>query len=208
MQRKGNLFIFSAPSGAGKDTVLKEILKRDEDIKLSISTVTRQMRTGEKEGEKYNFISVDEFEKMLSEKAFLEYNEYCGNYYGTPKAPVEKWLQEGKNVILEIDVNGAFKVKKKMPEAVMIFMMPKSFEVLKQRLEGRGTESKEVVEKRLKQASKEIYFAKEYDYIFFNDKLEDAVNDFMSIIRANALLNKNMKLELRKVIDDAESINW
>lgn len=208
MQRKGNLFIFSAPSGAGKDTVLKEILKRDEDIRLSISTVTRQMRTGEKEGEKYNFISVDEFEKMLAEKAFLEYNEYCGNYYGTPKAPVEKWLEEGKNVILEIDVNGAFKVKKKMPEAIMIFMMPKSFEVLKQRLEGRGTESKEVVEKRLKQASKEIYFAKEYDYIFFNDELEDAVNDFMSIIRANALLNKNMKLELRKVIDDAESINW
>lgn len=208
MQRKGNLFIFSAPSGAGKDTVLKEILKRDEDIRLSISTVTRQMRTGEKEGEKYNFISVDEFEKMLTEKAFLEYNEYCGNYYGTPKAPVERWLEEGKNVILEIDVNGAFKVKKKMPEAVMIFMMPKSFEVLKQRLEGRGTESKEVVEKRLKQAAKEIYFAKEYDYIFFNDKLEDAVNDFMSIIRANALLNKNMKLELRKVIDDAESINW
>lgn len=208
MQRKGNLFIFSAPSGAGKDTVLKEILKNDNTIKLSISTVTRGMREGEKEGEKYNFISVDEFEKMISEKAFLEYNEYCGNYYGTPKAPVEKWLDEGNNVILEIDVNGAFKVKKKMPEAIMIFMMPKSFEVLKQRLEGRGTESKEVVEKRLKQAAKEIYFAKDYDYIFFNDKLEDAVNDFMSIIRANALLNKNMKLELRKVIDDAESINW
>lgn len=208
MKSKGTLFIFSAPSGAGKDTVLAEVLKQNDNLKLSISTITREMREGEVEGEKYNFISKEEFEKMLVNKELLEFNEYCGNYYGTPKAPVEKWLNDGYDVILEIDVNGAFKVKSKMPDAVMIFMLPPSVEVLKHRLEKRGTESQEVVEKRLKQAKKEIEFAREYDYIFVNDDLDDAVFDLKAIIRANALLNENMQEHLGKVIDDAKSCNW
>ena len=208
MKSKGTLFIFSAPSGAGKDTVLAEVLKQNDNLKLSISTITREMREGEVEGEKYNFISKEEFEKMLVNKELLEFNEYCGNYYGTPKAPVEKWLNDGYDVILEIDVNGAFKVKSKMPDAVMIFMLPPSVETLKHRLEKRGTESQEVVEKRLKQAKKEIEFASEYDYIFVNDDLDDAVFDLKAIIRANALLNENMQEHLGKVIDDAKSCNW
>lgn len=208
MKQRGNLFIFSGPSGIGKDTVLKEVLNSSDDIKLSISSVTRNMRVGEVEGEKYHFISREEFEELINKDALLEHNEYLGNFYGTPREPVLKWMEEGYNVILEIDVNGAFKVKKKMPEAIMIFMLPTSFDVLRHRLEKRGTETKEVIEKRVKQAAREIKFAKEYDYIFFNDDLETAVNDLKSIIRANALVNKNMKELYRKVIDDAESIDW
>ena len=208
MKRKGTLFIFSAPSGAGKDTVLAEVLKQNDNLKLSISNITRGMRQGEVEGEKYNFISKEKFEQMLVNKDFLEFNEYCGNYYGTPKAPVEKWLSEGYDVILEIDVNGAFKVKNKMPEAVMIFMLPPSVYTLKSRLEKRGTENADVVKKRLKQAKKEIEFARDYDFIFVNDDLDDAVFDLMAIIRANALLNENMQEHLGKVINDAKSCNW
>lgn len=208
MSKKGNLFIFSGPSGIGKDTVLKEVLNSSDDIKLSISSITRDMREGEVEGEKYHFISRDEFEEMINNKELLEYNEYVGNFYGTPKAPVEKWMNDGYNVILEIDVNGAFKVKKKMPDAIMVFMLPTSIDVLRHRLEKRGTEDEATIEKRLKQAAREITFAPEYDYVFFNDELEKAVNDFKSIIRANALLNENMKEQYRKVIDDAKSIDW
>ena len=208
MKQRGNLFIFSGPSGIGKDTVLKEVLNSSDDIKLSISSVTRDMRVGEVEGEKYHFISREEFEELINKDALLEHNEYLDNFYGTPREPVLKWMEEGYNVILEIDVNGAFKVKKKMPEAIMIFMLPTSFDVLRHRLEKRGTETEEVIEKRVKQAAREIKFAKEYDYIFFNDDLETAVNDLKSIIRANALVNKNMKELYRKVIDDAESIDW
>lgn len=208
MQQKGNLFIFSGPSGIGKDTVLKEVINSSDDIKLSISSITRDMRENEVEGEKYHFITREEFEKMIVNDELLEYNEYCGNLYGTPKKQVIDWINEGYNVILEIDVNGAFKVKKKMPEAVMIFMLPTEFDVLRHRLEKRGTEDEEIIKKRLKQAAKEIAFATEYDYLFFNDKLENAVNDLKSIIRANALLNENMKQQYGKVIEDAKSINW
>ena len=143
--KKGNLYIFSGPSGIGKDTVLKEVLKRDENVVLSISSVTRDMREGEKQGEKYNFISLQEFKKLLENDELLEYNEYVGNFYGTPKAPVENWINQGKNVVLEIDVNGALKVKEKMPDAIMIFMMPKSMDVLRQRLVKRGTETDETI---------------------------------------------------------------
>lgn len=207
---KGKLFIFSGPSGIGKDTVLKEVVNSCDDIKLSISSITRNMREGEVEGEKYHFISKEEFQELIKNDELLEYNEYVGNFYGTPKAPVLKWLDEGFNVILEIDVNGAFKVKEKMPEAIMVFMLPTSFDVLRHRLEKRGTETEAVIQKRLKQAAKEISFAKEYDYLFFNDVLEEAVSDFKSIIRVQpeTLLNENMNDDMRKVIEDAKSINW
>ncbi len=207
---KGNLFIFSGPSGIGKDTVLKEVVNSSDDIKLSISSITRNMREGEVEGEKYHFISKQEFEELIKNDELLEYNEYVGNFYGTPKAPVIKWLDEGYNVILEIDVNGAFRVKKKMPEAKMVFMLPTSLDVLRHRLNKRGTESEEIIEERLTQAAREISFAIEYDYLFFNDVLEEAVSDFMSIIREGnpALLKENMNETMRKVIEDAKSINW
>lgn len=204
---KGRLFILSGPSGIGKDTVLKELLKKHDNIRLSISSVTRQPRQGETDGEKYNFISRAEFEKMLKDDELLEHNEYCGNYYGTPKAPVEKWLSEGNDVILEIDVNGAAHIREKMPQAISVFMMPKSMDVLYKRLSARGTEKPEVIQMRLKQAVYEISRAGEYDYVFINDELSKAVDDFYAIIRANALLKDNMTDIINEVLEDAESFN-
>lgn len=204
---KGRLFILSGPSGIGKDTVLKELLKEHDNIRLSISSVTRQPRQGETDGEKYNFISRAEFEKMLKDDELLEHNEYCGNYYGTPKAPVEKWLSEGNDVILEIDVNGAAHIREKMPQAISVFMMPKSMDVLYKRLSARGTEKPEVIQMRLKQAVYEISRAGEYDYVFINDELSKAVDDFYAIIRANALLKDNMTDIINEVLEDAESFN-
>ena len=188
---KGNLFIFSGPSGIGKDTVLKELLKVHENIRLSISSITRNMREGEVEGEKYHFISREQFEKMLENDELLEYNEYVGNYYGTPKKPVFDWLEQGYDVILEIDVNGAMKVMEKCPEAVSVFMMPTSINVLRERLNKRGTEDKATIDKRVNQALYEIGCADKYDYVFVNDELQKAVDDLYAIIRANALLKKN-----------------
>lgn len=194
---KGKLFIISGPSGSGKDTILGEVFKTHPEIMLSISSITRPMRPGETEGEKYHFISVPEFKAMIENDALLEYNEFCGNFYGTPKAPVENWLNEGKDVILEIDVNGAEKIRAKMPDAVSVFIMPPSFEILRQRLTGRGTDAPEVIEKRLKTAIAEIKAAKDYDYIVVNDVLCDAVNDFISVI-----LSERLKIERKKYIID------
>lgn len=204
---KGNLFIFSGPSGIGKDTVLKELLNAHENIRLSISSITRNMREGEVEGEKYHFISREQFEKMLENDELLEYNEYVGNYYGTPKKPVFDWLEQGYDVILEIDVNGAMKVMEKCPEAVSVFMMPTSINVLRERLNKRGTEDKATIDKRVNQALYEIGCADKYDYVFVNDELSKAVDDLYAIIRANALLKNNMIDFIHEVEKNAESCN-
>jgi len=131
---KGNIYIISGPSGSGKDTILKEVLKVKKDVFFSISHITRAMRTGEVEGEKYHFISREEFEQQLANNMFLEYNEYSGNYYGTPKAPIEQHLAAGDDVLIECDVNGAEALRKLLPGALSVFIMPPSFEVLKKRL--------------------------------------------------------------------------
>lgn len=191
---KGRLFILSGPSGSGKDTILKEALKRHPEIKLSISSITRDMREGEIEGEKYHFISREEFEDQLSRDMFLEHNMFVGNYYGTPRLPVEECLAAGGDMIVEIDVNGAKQVKAKIPQAISIFIMPPSFEVLKKRLSGRGTESEELVTKRLNEAIREIRSAYDYDYIVINDKLEEAIEDLLSVILCERLhIEKNKK---------------
>lgn len=195
---KGNLFIVSGPSGSGKDTILKEALIRHPEIKLSISSITRAMRLGEIEGEKYHFISRQEFEEQLSKDMFLEHNVFVGNYYGTPRGPVEECLSAGKDVIVEIDVNGAKQVKEKMPEAISIFIMPPSFKVLKNRLSRRGTESEELVAKRLGEAIREIKCAYDYDYIVINDNLEDAVEDLLSVI----LCERTKIVNNKKFIDE------
>lgn len=205
--KKGNLFILSGPSGIGKDTVLGKLLAVHDDIRLSISSVTRNMRDGEVDGEKYNFISRAEFEQMIENDELLEYNEYLGNYYGTPKKPVYDMLNRGFDVILEIDVNGADKVARKAPEAVRIFMMPRSIEVLYQRLKKRGTEDEETIRRRVAQAVREMAAAERYDYVFVNDRLEDAVNDFYAIIRANALLKENMNDFINEVNKNAQSFH-
>lgn len=184
---KGRLVIISGPSGSGKDTILKEALKALPEIKFSISSITRPMREGEVEGEKYNFISKEKFEDMIKNDMLLEYNNYIGNYYGTPKAPVEKVINEGGEIILEIDVNGQKNVKEKVDSALSIFIMPPSVEVLRARLTGRGTDSAEFIEKRMKAALYEMECAKNYDYIVVNDDLEQAVQDFVTIIKADRL---------------------
>ncbi len=181
---KGSLIIISGPSGSGKDTVLKELFKKMPEIEFSISSVSRAMREGEVQGEKYNFITAEQFEQMIVDDALLEYNVYCGNYYGTPKAPVEKCIALGGEIILEVDVNGASNVRKNCPDNFSVFIAPPSFDVLRNRLVGRGTETAEVIEKRLNQAKNELDRAKEYDYIVVNDDLDQAVEELKTIILA------------------------
>lgn len=184
---KGRLVIVSGPSGSGKDTILKKVLARMPEIKFSISSITRPMREGEVEGEKYNFVTREYFEEMIKNDALLEYNSYVGNYYGTPKAPVDDVIENGGEIIIEVDVNGQENIKKRVDSALSIFIMPPSFEVLKARLTGRGTDSEEVIEQRMQEALKEISCAKNYDYIVVNDDLEEAVDDFIGIIKADRL---------------------
>lgn len=189
--RKGQLYILSGPSGSGKDTILKIVLQQMQELQLSISSITRAMRTGEVNGEKYNFISREAFEQMIADDALLEHNVYLGQYYGTPKQPVEDNLNRGVDVILEIDVNGAQKVKAKCPEAISIFILPPSFAVLKARLAGRGTETAQVIAERLEIALKEIAHAGAYDYIVVNDQLESACNELEAIILSHRCKTEN-----------------
>lgn len=192
---KGRLVIISGPSGSGKDTILKKALEQLPKIKFSISSITRPMREGEVEGEKYNFISKERFEDMIKNDMLLEYNNYVGNYYGTPKAPVEEVIKNGGEIILEIDVNGQRNVKEKIDSALSIFIMPPSVEVLKARLIGRGTDSEEVIEKRMQTALYEIECAKNYDFIVINDDLDRAVEDFVTIIKADRMnIQRNNKI--------------
>ncbi len=184
---KGRLFLVSGPSGSGKDTVLKEFFKICPEVAFSISSITRPMREGEVEGEKYNFISREKFEAMLAADQLLEHNIFVGNYYGTPKAPVEKCIAEGRDMIIEIDVNGAAQIREKLPEAVSVFIMPPSLEVLRNRLSGRGTETPDVVEMRIGEALREIGEAYKYDYIVVNDVLSEAVDELVTVVRCDRL---------------------
>ncbi len=197
---KGRLVIVSGPSGSGKDTILKLALAQLPDMKFSISSITRPMREGEVEGEKYNFVSRECFEDMIKNDQLLEYNNYVGNYYGTPKAPVEEVIKNGGEIIIEVDVNGQRNIKNKVDSAISVFIMPPSFEVLKKRLEGRGTDSPETIEKRMKAALDEIACAKDYDYIVVNDDLEEAVIDFVNIIRTDRLTIQRQKHIIDEVL--------
>ena len=201
---KGSTFIISGPSGCGKDTILQAAFKKFPDIFFSISSITRIMREGEKQGEKYNFISVEEFEKMINEDKLLEYNSYLGNYYGTPKGPVETAINSGRNVFIEVDVNGAAQIRKKMPEAISIFIMPPSLKELKRRLILRGTETAEKIEKRMAEAPLEIGRANEFDYIVINDDPIKASAEFISIIESAALKTEKQKYIIDEVLKNVE----
>ncbi|MBO4433310.1 MAG: guanylate kinase [Clostridia bacterium] len=179
---KGRLFIISGPSGSGKDTILIELFKRIPSLKFSISSITRDMRKGEKPGEKYNFISREEFENMISNDQLLEYNCFVDNYYGTPKAPVLEAINSGNDIIVEVDVNGAKQIREKMPESISIFVMPPDLKTLKARLCARGTESPKKIEERMISAKTEIERANEYDHIVVNDTVENAVEKIAAII--------------------------
>ncbi len=198
---KGIVILISGPSGVGKGTVVKEILKDKEKYALSISATTRKKREGEVDGVSYFFISESEFRSRIEQGLMLEYAEYCGNFYGTPKAYVDEMIDKGKNVILEIEVQGAENVKSIMPEAVSIFVMPPSLNALESRLRSRGTEDEETIRKRLATAAVEMKKAVCYDYIVVNDRLEDCIDDVKSVISAESHKNINMVNFVKEVLE-------
>ena len=169
MNNQGTLLVVSGFSGAGKGTVIKELLKEHDNYSLSISATTRKPREGEQDGREYFFKTKEEFEDMISRGRFLEHAQYVNNYYGTPRDFVEKNINEGNNVILEIETQGALQVKKMMPEAVMIFVLPPNADTLKERLVGRQTETMEVINKRLSKAAEETGVIDKYDYFVINE---------------------------------------
>ncbi|MCR5523102.1 MAG: guanylate kinase [Clostridia bacterium] len=182
--RKGLLIIFSGPSGCGKDTVLREMLETNDDLRVSISMTTRKIRDGEIDGMDYYFVSREYFEKKIKEGSMLEYAEYAGNYYGTPKAPVDDMINDGINVILEIEVQGAEKIRKLYPDAVSVFLMPPSLAELEERLRKRGTDDEETISHRLFIAEQEIRRATEFQYAVVNSEVEKAVSDFQEILNS------------------------
>ena len=183
MSSKGLMIVISGPAGTGKGTVVKELVK-DDNFRLSISATTRAPRGTEQNGVEYHFLSREEFERLIENNGFFEYAEYLGNYYGSPKQPVIDWTQEGRDVILEIEVQGCEKVKKVQPDCISIFIKPPSEEVLEHRLRKRGTETEENIQKRLARAREELPKADEYDYVVINDGLEECVEEIKNIIRS------------------------
>lgn len=204
MEKKGALIVISGFSGAGKGTLVKRLLSDYDRFALSISMTTRAPREGEEDGREYFFVSRETFEKTIAENGLLEHAEYCGNYYGTPKAYVESKLSEGVDVILEIEVQGAFQIKKIFPEAVLFFVTPPSAKILEERLRGRGTESDEVIRKRLLRADEESELMEQYDYVLVNDSLEECIKDAVSYIdaaKATPLRNKDFINQLKEELD-------
>ena len=181
-KKRGMLVLYTGSSGVGKGTIMKELLKRDPNIRLSVSNTTREPRKGEMDGVHYNFVTKEEFEKLIEADGYLEYAMYCDNYYGTPKKQVEDMLEQGFDVFLEIEVQGGLQVMKKYPDILSIFVLPPSLEVLEKRLRERATEDNETIEKRLKEAEKEISFKDRYKYNVINDELEEAVNEILKIL--------------------------
>lgn len=182
MEKKGILIVISGFSGAGKGTLVKALLQKYDNYALSVSMTTRQPRPGERNGVEYFFTDREHFEETIKQDGLVEYATYCDNYYGTPRAYVEEQMAMGKNVILEIEIQGALKIKEKFPESLLIFLTPPSAEELKRRLEGRGTESMEAVAKRLARAAEESEGVEAYDYIAVNDKLEKCVEEIHRLV--------------------------
>ena len=198
---KGVLTVVSGFSGAGQGTVMKRLIQKYDDYALSISVTTRNPREGERDGIEYFFKTKEEVEAMIENDEFLEYARYVDNYYGTPRFYVEEMLAKGKNVILEIEIQGAMQIKAKNPEAVLVFVTPPSFEELRNRLVGRGTETADVIESRLRRASEEAEGMPSYDYILVNDQVEDCVDRLHQIIlseRAKAQRNEEFINTIRQ----------
>lgn len=214
-RERGSLIVISGPSGCGKGTIIQEFLKNHDNVWLSISCTSRDMRPGDIKDETYYFISREEFEKKIENNEFLEYALYNGNYYGTPKEHIEEKLTKGIDVILEIEVQGALKVKEIVPEAICIFIMPPSMKELRKRLVGRRTESKEKVLNRFKTAYREINEVTRYNYVVTNDSVEEAsmkiaaiiMSEKCSVDRIEEVYLNNEEEEIHELLMDKEFIN-
>ena len=189
-KRQGTLILYTGSSGVGKGTILAELMKRDDNLRLSVSNTTRAPREGEVDGVQYNFVSVEEFEKQIGQDGYLEYAKYCDNYYGTPKKQVFELLDEGYDVFLEIEVQGGVQILEKYPDILSIFILPPSMEVLEHRLNKRGTEDAETIKKRLEQAEEEIKYKDRYKYNVVNAELEKAVDEIMDILKRERSENR------------------
>ncbi|MCI8324542.1 MAG: guanylate kinase [Lachnospiraceae bacterium] len=203
MRNEGILIVVSGFSGAGKGTLMKRLVEEYDGYSLSISATTREPRPGEEDGREYFFLSREQFEKRIADHALIEHAEYCGNYYGTPKDYVERELAAGRDVILEIEIQGALKIKEQYPDALLLFVSTPDAAELRRRLSGRGTETAEVIRKRLGRAAKEAEGIEAYDYIVINDDLETCVRELHGIIAAahhapgrNEAFIKKMRREL------------
>ncbi len=200
MNNRGLLIVLSGPSGVGKGTLLNEVLQRNENIVVSVSATTREPRPGEVDGVNYHFITKDQFKSMVDSEDMLEYALYGDNFYGTPKSMVENHLNEGRDVVLEIEVQGAVQIKKKLPQAVMVFVMPPSYQVLKDRLTGRGTETTQQIEKRLSAAKEEISKAGIYDYVIVNDQLQPAIEQIETVLSAARCSGNRMEELIKHIL--------
>ena len=207
MKEKGILIVVSGFSGSGKGTLMKELLTRYPDTyALSISATTRSPREGEVDGREYFFVSKDEFEKMIAKGELIEYARYVENYYGTPRDYVEKKLEEGRDVILEIEIQGALNVKKMFPDTLLLFVTPPSAEELKRRLVGRGTETMDVIESRMNRACEEAEGMENYDYLIINDSLDKCVEEMHDIIRGEHRRSSRNRELMREIKEDLERL--
>ncbi len=184
MNKNGILVVVSGFSGVGKGTLMKRLTEKYRQYALSVSATTRAPREGEEDGREYFFKSRKEFERMIRENRLIEYASYCGNYYGTPREYVEEQMAKGRDVILEIEAQGAYKVKQQYPDTLLLFVMPPDAKTLVERLSGRGTESQEVIESRLTRALEESQMAEKYEYMVINEDLEEGVEKIRSLIEA------------------------
>lgn len=202
MENKGVLFVISAPAGCGKDTILNEFFLHSDTAGYAVSATTRKPREGEINGVHYHFITVEDFKSKIQCGEVLEYTEYCGNYYGTLKKSVDDLINSGKDAVLKIEVEGAMNIKKQFPDSCLVFILPPSLEVLEQRLRGRGTETEEKIIERTAQARNELKFAENYDYLIVNDDLKTAVDDLLSVFRAEKLRRTRCGEVLKNVMGE------
>ena len=205
MKNRGSLVVISGFAGAGKGSILNEMMKRHEGYAYSVSATTRPPRPGETDGVNYFFISREKFREMIDRVELLEYASYVDNYYGTPRSYVERMLDEGRDVLLEIDIQGAMNIRRSMPEALLVFVLPPSAKVLEKRLTGRGTETPELVKKRLARAAEEAAGVGDYDYIIVNDTIEESAESLHQLIQAQRLKTSRNAPFIKQIRKELES---